>query len=90
MSVVIKAADSTEDNNDPEGHWGKIMALLSKAERARRSRTYNRSAHQPDAWRDALLRLEALRISHQSYWSIDLIISRQTRCYVYVSLVFVW
>ena len=43
------------------------MALLSKAERARLSKTCNRSAHQPDAWRDALLHLEALRISHQSY-----------------------
>jgi hypothetical protein len=67
MSVAIKAADSIEDNNGPEGHWGKIMALLSKAERARLSKTCNRSAHHPDAWRDALLRLEALRISHQSY-----------------------
>lgn len=61
------------------------MALLSKGERARLSKTCNRSAHQPDAWRDALLRLEALRVSHQSYWSIDLIISRQTRYYEYVS-----
>jgi hypothetical protein len=62
-----EAANSIEDNNDPEGHWGKIMAFLNKAERARLSKTCNRSAHQPDAWRDALLRLEALRISHQSW-----------------------